>query len=225
MEKITFKNSRNLNINGLFHPVDSDSVIILCHGLGGDNSEWGRFEPTATKFNEAGYNVLRFDFGGCGESYKAPLILENHLDDYKSAISYLENKGFKKIIVLGLSFGGLIATKANDSRVQALILWAPMTNPKNYRWEERFSTSELKELKYDEWIEIQQEKMLTKTNVPTLIIQGDSDRIIQKDDTLKAAELIKDSTLYMIENDTHDLKELDIFIDKTIAWLKITNYL
>ena len=67
MEKITFKNSRNLNINGLFHPVDSDSVIILCHGLGGDNSEWGRFEPTATKFNEAGYNVLRFDFGGCGD--------------------------------------------------------------------------------------------------------------------------------------------------------------
>ena len=223
MEKVTFKNSRNLNIRGLFHSADSDSVIMLCHGLGGNNSEWGRFEPTAIKFNEEGYNVFRFDFGGCGESDKAPLTPGNHLDDYKSAISYLENRGFERIIVLGLSFGGLIAVKANDPGVEALILWAPMTNPKNYRWEERFNQKELKELKYEEWISINQEEMLSKINIPTLIMQGDSDKIVLKEDIVRAVELIKNSKLYLIDNDGHDLKKLNIFIEKTIEWLKSIN--
>jgi alpha-beta hydrolase superfamily lysophospholipase len=68
MEYITFNNSRGLNLSGRFYPAGSDGIIIMCHGLTADKSSLGRFDILAESFRLSGFNVLNFDFSGCGES-------------------------------------------------------------------------------------------------------------------------------------------------------------
>jgi putative redox protein len=68
MEKVTFKNSRNLSLVGNFYPSSPENIIIMCHGFTSDKSSRGRFDRFAYAFHQLGYSILAFDFSGCGKS-------------------------------------------------------------------------------------------------------------------------------------------------------------
>src|SRR4030042_2476976 len=132
-QKVEYKTSRGLTIVADFYSAPSNSVVIMSHGLGGSRGEDGRFDKAAEAFQSEGYNVLKFDFSGHGESPleepNTPVDPNDERDDLLSAIDYVRQKGINKIGLLGFSFGGYISCRIYDPKViQALALWSPVTN-------------------------------------------------------------------------------------------------
>lgn len=62
MERVSFKNSRGLNLVGHLYPSTTKAIIIMCHGFMSNKYSKGRFERLATAFNKYGYSALLFDF-------------------------------------------------------------------------------------------------------------------------------------------------------------------
>lgn len=124
---------------------DSDTkapVVLLIHGFTGNRHESvsksapkGKFALLASKLSEVGIASLRIDMRGSGQSAGS---LENitaftELEDAIAACDYLkqcDHVDGKRISVLGLSFGGLVATAlcAKDSKIKSLVLWNPAVN-------------------------------------------------------------------------------------------------
>jgi uncharacterized protein len=112
-------------------------LIIICHGFVGNKIGVDRlFVKAARELCRDGYMVLRFDYGGCGEStgeygaggLEVLIAQTRHVLDYAVEIDCVDPT---RITLLGHSLGGAVAllTAAQDRRVKSLILWAPVANP------------------------------------------------------------------------------------------------
>ncbi|RTE10318.1 alpha/beta hydrolase family protein [Paenibacillus whitsoniae] len=114
-------------------------LVIICHGFIGNRIGVDRlFVKTARELSALGYLVLRFDYGGCGEStgdYGAG-GLDVLIDQTRCVIDYgvsIDCVDLSRVIVLGHSLGGATAvlTAARDSRVKTLVLWSAVAHPHN----------------------------------------------------------------------------------------------
>jgi pimeloyl-ACP methyl ester carboxylesterase len=112
-------------------------LIIICHGFIGSRIGVDRlFVQAAREFASKGYAVLRFDYGGCGESpgnYGAQQF-EDLIEQTVHVIHYTEKlKGIEpdQIILIGHSLGGAVATHTAsfDKRVARLVLWSSVAYP------------------------------------------------------------------------------------------------
>ncbi|WP_284639718.1 alpha/beta hydrolase family protein [Paenibacillus silviterrae] len=112
-------------------------VIIIAHGFVGSRVGVDRlFVKAAREFSRAGYMVLRFDYGGCGEStgdYGSG-GLDQLIDQTRYVIDYVYDLDCidpQRIILLGHSLGGAVSilTAARDKRVKTLILWSAVAHP------------------------------------------------------------------------------------------------
>ena len=99
--------------------------VILCHGLTGDKYEWGRFTKTAKALNEEGFDALIFDFSGSGENERESITLSKQVKDLEDIYTWAKNKGYTRIAVIGLSFGGLTALVAELPGIKTYVFWAP----------------------------------------------------------------------------------------------------
>lgn len=105
---------------------DPKGVVIFVHGI---CEHLARYEYLCGKFNDAGYNVYRYDARGHGKSEGERGYLdefEDYLDDLDIFVGMVrkQNKG-KKLILLGHSMGGLVATAytcKNQNKIDLLIL-------------------------------------------------------------------------------------------------------
>lgn len=114
-------------------------AVIICHGFVGSRIGVDRlFVKTARALAVAGYYVLRFDYGGCGEStgdYGA-LGFASMIDQTRTALDYILDIDCVdplKITLLGHSLGGAVAlhTAVKDKRVKNLIMWSAVGYPFN----------------------------------------------------------------------------------------------
>lgn len=133
----------------LHYPVDKGAannkcqnrwpLIIICHGFVGSRIGVDRlFVKAARELSAVGYMVLRFDYGGCGEStgdYGAGgldvLIQQTQrIIDYSLTLDCVDPG---RVILLGHSLGGAVSilTAARDKRVKTLVLWSPVAYPLN----------------------------------------------------------------------------------------------
>ncbi|WP_028612373.1 alpha/beta hydrolase [Paenibacillus harenae] len=118
---------------------EKKQAIIICHGFIGSRVGVDRlFVKTARALAAQGSYVLRFDYGGCGESsgdYGA-LGFDSMVDQTRTAIDYLaamECVDPLRMVLLGHSLGGAVAimTAVKDRRVKRLVLWSPVGYPFN----------------------------------------------------------------------------------------------
>ncbi len=129
-EKLTFKDSQGNKVVGILSEA-GDNVIILCHGFN-SKKEALKIVELEKKLNEKNISTLRCDFFGHGESDGKfeDLTISKAVDDTLKAIEFLKEKGYKKIGLMGDSFGGIssinAAAKTNDLYV--LCLSAPVSN-------------------------------------------------------------------------------------------------
>lgn len=229
MERVNFENSRGLTLAGNFWKADSDLGIVMAHGFAGYKEEKnGKFTDIAESLNEAGFNVLAFDFSGCGESDDDTITVENEVDDMESAVDFMESRGLSRLGVLGVSNGGLVALR-NASCFEALVLMAPQTaGLKNYREDlmtekqreelrekgfyvkmregrprERHKIGE-KAIRYKESFD--QEDLLSGIERPVLIIHGVEDNVVPIKDSRRAIEKLDDSRLVEVQ-DNHYLDD------------------
>lgn len=115
-----------LEIAAVHHEADSDDWLVCCHGLRSDKS--GSYERRCRRAREEGYNAVRFDARGCGESDGefVESTLEARLAGLRRVVGYFESSSYS---LFGLSFGGKVAlhAAAEDDRVGAVATLAPVT--------------------------------------------------------------------------------------------------
>lgn len=247
MERVRFKNSRNLNLVGHLYPSTSESIIIMCHGFMSNKYSKGRFERLAMAFNESGYSALLFDFSGCGESDDDILTVEKEVDDLKSAIQFVKLKGYKKIALYGHSLGTLICLKNYTPEIITMVLSGAATDSMKYNWYEFFTKEQMEELEekgyliqytpqefrkkttIDERILkdfelINQRELLKDVNCPVLIIHGNNDeeeKLLYERSKAAMSLLSKDSKLEVIDGANHSfLEHFDIVVKLATEWFK-----
>jgi len=243
-EKITFKNSKGKDLIGVLHIPDkkTESIVILSHGFC-STKDRERFIYVANAYSKKGISVLRFDFGGCGESYDTEITIENQIDDLRSAISYVKFREYKIIGLQGESLGGLVSVLAYSPDVKALVLWAPVTQSKDKLKEileqEKLSGEELEEKGYitktkhgrnykipkqyfEERLAVNQKEMLSKIKSPTLIMHGDADESVPLESSKEAIQYLpKGSKLKIIKNGNHTLdNKIEEVASLSVNWMK-----
>lgn len=98
-----------LPVTGLLRHRDSDTVVVLLHGLGGDTSS-SYMQLFARAIDAQGQACLRLNLrGACGtvpDYYHAGLI-----EDVHAALSSAELAPYSRKLVIGFSLGGHIALR------------------------------------------------------------------------------------------------------------------
>jgi acylglycerol lipase len=116
-------------------PVTCRGLGVVMHGLG-EHSE--RHRNTINFLLGFGFDVVRFDFRGCGESPGARQWIErfqNYVDDASNVINWAANKKpAAPLFIFGHSLGGTIAIMAAAElhmQLKGLVLTAPAYLPGN----------------------------------------------------------------------------------------------
>lgn len=225
-EKIFFKNSKGENICGLLSIVGKDKIAVLCHGhsSGKNNKTYRTITPI---LNNQGISTFRFDFYGNGESdgkFEESDLSES-IDDTLQAIKLVKEKGFKKIILVGSSFGGLSSTiTASKSKdLYALVLKSPVSNYKEVhlnrygktgiiKWKQKgqvlFGKKDERELKLnysfvEDYKKYNTYELAKQIKIPTLIIHGDADEIVPVSQSKKLVKIIPNAKLVLVKGSNH----------------------
>ncbi|MDX2253756.1 MAG: alpha/beta fold hydrolase [Nitrospira sp.] len=102
---------------------ETDHIALLCHGfLSGKNSSTNK---TLTRLlTDRGIATFRFDCFGHGESDGPFEQITNTLavDQAQAAIDLVRRKGYRRIGLMGSSFGGLVATLVAAQRTDLACL-------------------------------------------------------------------------------------------------------
>lgn len=110
---------------------DTDKIAVLCHGfLSGKNSSTNK---TLTRIlTERGIATFRFDFFGHGESDGPFEQITNTLAVAQAlaVLDLVRQKGYRRIGLMGSSFGGLVATltAAQQRDLACLALKCPVVD-------------------------------------------------------------------------------------------------
>ena len=119
-------------IRGIIHPSNdtSSNFIITCHGLF-SSKDSKKYLEIGKKFCQHGYNILRFDFQGCGKSTGSfhQSTLTNRLQDLQKVLLYLRNiYSDLQVGLFGSSMGGVIslltACQGLWPEIKALVVWS-----------------------------------------------------------------------------------------------------
>jgi len=228
-EKIFFKNSKGKKLWGILSNPTSQiekPIIILCHGFSTskDGRTYVRLEQI---LNKKGLSTFRFDFFGHGESDGKfeEITTSEAADDVQNAIKFLKESGYKKISLVGSSFGGMAsiiaASKTDD--VYALALKSPVSDYIGMSLA-RHNEQEIKNWKEKGYIDItgvdDEKRKLNysfykdaeringydaakKIKIPTLIVHGDRDETVTIEQSKRTASLIENCRLEIIEGGDH----------------------
>lgn len=243
MKRVVFKNSRNQSLVGHLYISKSKSIIIMSHALANDKSERGKFDKVAEALNQLGYNVLAFDFSGCGESDDDTLTVGKQVDDLHSAINFSKSIGYNKIGLFGHSLGCLISLKCFTPEIITMVLWSPVIDKIKYTWDVKLSKEQLRELKEKGYFTrtrykavrniylidkqmlidretVNQKDLLKNVDCPVLLIRGEKDASIPLVDVNEAIKLLsEDSKLKIVDGADHDFNEhMDIIVRLSGDW-------
>ncbi len=206
----------------------------MCHGF--STSKDGRTSVRLEEIlNEQGISTFRFDFFGHGESEGkfAEITASEAIDDVLNAIKFLKESGYKKIELVGSSFGGMasiIAASRSDD-LYILALKSPLSDYKSMAHARR-SEQELKDWKKKGFIELdstnEERQRLNysfyedaenvkayeaarKIKIPALIVHGDEDETVPIAQSQKTASLIENCRLEIIQGCDHVYSDPDHF--------------
>jgi len=229
-EKIFFKNSRNEKLVGLLSIVGKDKVAVLCHGhSSGKNNK--TFQAVVPVLNSQGISTFRFDFYGNGESdgkFEESDLSES-IDDTLQAIKLVKEGSFKKIILVGSSFGGLNSniTASMSRDLHALILKSPVSDYSEVflnrygesgmkKWKQRgqilYNPEDSRGLKLNysfvqDYRKYDAYKTAGQIKIPVLIIHGSADEIVPMSQSQKLVKLIPNAKLVLVKNSDHRYTE------------------
>lgn len=173
-------------------------LVVFAHGWASSKVS-PRNREIAEALVEAGIAALLFDFTGHGESEgdAETTGLREQSDDLSDVIDYAVARGeFGPIGVAGSSSGGAVAlaVAARDERVRALVLRAPSAD------------SSLADA--------------ARTRTPTLVIQGEADRLLERNQRL-AESFPGEHSLHVVARASHLFEEAGTFREarrETLDW-------
>lgn len=230
-QKVYFQNSKGDRLCGLL--LDSTGnkgkpVIIIVHGFS-SNKNSKNYLTIKDILVKNKISTFRFDLWAHGESEGnfADITISEAVDDILQAIKFLKDKGYKKIGLLGSSFGGIssiiAASKTKD--LYLLALKSPVSNHpekdklvktkeeleewknRGYMIYEKDDGTKLR-VNYTFMLDAQKPendgyKAAKKITIPTLITHGDADESVPYQQSLKISKIIKNCQLATIKGADH----------------------
>jgi dipeptidyl aminopeptidase/acylaminoacyl peptidase len=228
-EKIFFQNSKGDRLCGILSDPTGDRhlpIVVLCHGF--TTNKGGRtYVRLEEIFNQRNYSTFRFDFFGHGESQGKleEITVSEAVDDVKRAVRFVKDLGYKEIGLIGSSFGGLasIITAGQSEDIFVLALKSPVSDYMGLliardqdldikTWKEKgfiaVKSAEGQSLKlnysfFEDAQRLDGYQFAKNIKVPTLLVHGDSDETVPLEQSRKAASLIPDGCLKVIEGADH----------------------
>src|SRR5438552_1214348 len=188
--------SRTIDLDGPVHYADfggTGPTLVLVHGLGGSHVNWMAVAPALAR----DARVLAVDLAGFG---RTPLG-ERSADVHANRIlldRFLEGVAAGPAVLVGNSMGGLVAmmeAALAPERVAGLVLVAPA------------------QPRFDE--------MVQRITAPTLLVQGDRDRLVAPAASRRLAELRPDWSFELFADVGHvpQLEEPARFVGSVERWL------
>jgi pimeloyl-ACP methyl ester carboxylesterase len=217
-------------VSAVHHSADSDKWIFFCHGYGSDKE--GSYEERAKRAVEEGYNAVRFDFRGNGES-DGDFIdqsLSSRIADLEACINFFEPE---KIYLFGMSFGGKVVLHATeDLEVEALVLKSPVTyNSIMDKFREvveekgtytHFGDKTIDERFFEDFDTYSFEEVTSGLDLPVAVFHGGADTTVHFENSAEAVKAFEtEALLYKLEGEGHSMsdggeKKLK---DMMFAWL------
>lgn len=236
-ELVTFKRGRK-NLHGELFTQESERAVILLHGFMSTRHSSGRYDRLAVELHAQGIDVLRFDFSGCGESDKDEMTIANEVEDLGAAITFMKERGYRRLGLVGHSLGGLVALHARDPIVKALVLLAPVTAPKQHYLAKFDAATQQHLLKQGKTVinyqgrkhtvtmtfvqereAVDQHAVCSGVRVPVLLIHGEKDTTLPLDDSRSASELFPTVRFIPMPDAGHDLfAHFDDTAELTAVW-------
>jgi pimeloyl-ACP methyl ester carboxylesterase len=134
--KFRYRTSDSIILCGVFNEFRDGApkgAAILVHGLNNDKDEDGSFVKLSESLNNVGYDALRFDFRGHGESggKTEDVTISGELFDLERSISVLDalSGTASRLVIISSSFGAgasILYTVRHKERVKKLVLWNPV---------------------------------------------------------------------------------------------------
>src|SRR3989338_7182504 len=222
--------SKNTRLNDNTQSNDSirlkNPVIIFFHGFS-SSKESSIYIKLEEMLNKNKIDTFRFDFYGHGESEGKfeDITISEAVDDILNAIKLLKKKGYKKIGLVGSSFGGMaiLVAASKTKGLYVLALKAPVSDylgkiisqitrypvkewkEKGYIYYQRLDGRKLK-LNYsffEDANKVSGYSCAKKIKIPTIIIHGDKDLSVPLEQSNKTASLIKNCRLKIIKGGDH----------------------
>lgn len=225
-QKIFFENSKGNKISGvLSNPTSNKTrpITILVHGHS-SNKNTKSFTLLRALLEQKGISTFRIDLSGHGESEGKfeETTVGIASNDILSAIDYLKKQGYKKIGLVGSSFGGIAsiiaASKSKDLFVLALkspvsnyadlYFWRGMSieewkrrGYRDYPWKN--GMLKLNFIFYEDGQINDGYKAAPNITTPTLIIHGDNDKEVPIEQSVKLSKIIPNSKLVIVKGADH----------------------
>ncbi len=227
--KVFFPSFRKHKLCGVLSTPSDDRnypLIVLCHGF--STSKDGRtYIGLEKRLNQADIGTFRFDFFGHGESDGKfeDITISNAVGDVLGAIRWVKEFGYKKIGLMGSSFGGFAsmvsAGQSNDLFVVALkspvsdylgLLLAQDRKLDVDAWRKNgftaFAGAEGQNLRlkfsfYEDAERYDGYSYARKIKVPVFIVHGARDETVPLEQSKKTVSFIPDCRLEVIEGADH----------------------
>lgn len=246
MEKVTFTTANQSKLIGYWYQGVNDTAVILSHGFVSNKTSSNRFTRIAERYNQLGFTVLTFDFGGCGESPDAVITLNQFIADLEAAKRFTRSRGYQKLMLYGHSLGGLVTLNALDDDVLAVVLTGPVTGSVPFKEisqldDEQKASLEAKGFYYeilpnDPWREkmcvsqslvdtfenVNQDKLWRDVKMPVLIIHGtQAEEKVLKQSSERVKDILPEgSRMVTIEGADHGFfEQFDDIERMVVKWL------
>jgi uncharacterized protein len=215
--------------------ADTDRAVVLCHGfLSNKNSSTNK---TLTRLLLAqGIATLRFDFFGQGDSDGpfAKLRVSIAVAQAQAALRQAVALGYRRLGLMGSSFGGLVATlvAAEDASLKALGLKCPVPDfPDMLRhefgetgirqWQQNGTIPDvtggtrpvpLEFAFYEDCLKHDGYKAAARISAPVLIVQGDRDEYVGRLQADKLMDALRGTKqLEVLTGADHSFSKADDF--------------
>ena len=212
------------------HGADSDKWVFFCHGFGSDKE--GSYKRRCERMVEEGWNAVRFDFRGNGESDGSFIDqnLSKKIEDLKAVVEYFEPERY---CLFGSSFGGKVVFHSTEELTpEAVIGRAPVTYNdimEKYRAvvenKGEFTHHEgatIDQSFFDDFDKYSFDELADRIDVPVAIFHGREDTTVHPEKSVKAAEELEQSVmLQLIEGEDHSFSDEaeEYMLSQMVSWL------
>ncbi len=203
-------------VAAVHHEASSDRWILFCHGFGSDKE--GSYVGRCKTAVENGFNAVRFDFRGNGESDGDFIeqTLSSKIEDLKAVVEHFSPESY---VFFGSSFGGKVAFHASlEFEPEAVVGRAPVTY--NSIMEKYRSVVDNKgEFTHHEGATIDQrffddfdtysfDDVAETLSIPVAIFHGGADTTVHIENTWDAADALQtDVVVQKLEGEKHRFSE------------------
>lgn len=219
------------HVAAVYHEGEGDRWIVFCHGFISDKS--GSYEGRCRRAVREGYDAVRFDFRGCGDS--DGLFVEQSLGSKLADLAaVLDHFDPSSLVLFGSSFGGKVAFHAavSDPRVEAVATRAPVTF--NRSFDERRQIVErngayqvapgyeIDQRFFEEFDRYSFDDIVEGLDVPVAIFHGADDNSVPIEDSFTATERLDTDVLcqkYCDEGHRFSRQGEDRMREQLFGWL------